>query len=84
MQSMAEYYLEQGREQGIQQGREQRARQTSIENTLAILEARFPNADLTAIKSKLEAIDDLNHLKQLNLNASIANSFNAFQERLGV
>ena len=78
MQSMAEYYLQ----QGIQQGRKQGARQTSIENTLAILETRFPNADLNAIKPKLEAIDDLNHLKQLNLNASIANSFNAFQERL--
>ena len=98
MQSMAEYYLEQGiqqgreqgiqqgREQGIQQGREQGiqqgARQMSIESTLNILNKRFPNVDVNALKPNLEAIDDLNLLKQLNLNASIANSFNAFKEDL--
>ncbi len=66
-------------EQGIQQG----ARQTNIENTIAILSARFPNNDANALKPTLEAIDDLNRLKQLNLHASLANSFHQFQQQLG-
>ena len=78
MQSMAEHYLEQGIEQGIEQG----ARQMSIENTLATLNARFPKADVNALKPNLEAIEDLNRLKQLNLIASIAETFNAFREHL--
>ena len=78
MQSMAEHYLEQGIERGIEQG----ARQVSIENTLAILQVRFPNANVNALKPRLEAINDLDRLKQLNLNASITNSFRVFQEDL--
>ena len=70
MQSMAEHYLEQG------------AREMSIESTLAILKTRFPDADINALKSKLETITDLDLLKALNLNASIAHSNEAFQERL--
>ncbi|MCY4553815.1 MAG: hypothetical protein OXC79_09095 [Candidatus Poribacteria bacterium] len=70
MQSMAEHYIEQG------------ARQTSIESTIAILNERFPQADVNALKPALEAIADLNRLKQLLLNASLANSFQAFQHEL--
>ena len=77
-QTGAEFLIEQGREQGIQQG----ARQNNIENTIAILSARFPNEDVNTLKSTLEAIDDLNRLKQLTLNASLANSFHQFQQQL--
>ena len=66
----------------IQRGIEQGARQMSIESTLATLNQRFPNADVDALKPILEAIDDLNRLRELNLNASIAESFNTFRERL--
>ena len=66
----------------IQRGIEQGARQMSIESTLATLNQRFPNADVDALKPILETIDDLNRLRELNLNASIAENFNAFQERL--
>ena len=66
----------------LQQGIEQGARQTSIESTLTILTGRFPDADVTAVKPLLEAIDDLNRLKQLNFEASIAKSFHAFREGL--
>ena len=86
MQSMADHYfeqgIEQGREQGIEQGIEQGARRNSIENTIAILNARFPNANANALKPTLEAIDDLNRLNALNLSASLANSFRQFQQRL--
>ena len=61
---------------------EQGARQNNIENTIAILSARFPNEDVNTLKSTLEAIDDLNRLKQLTLNASLANSFHQFQQQL--
>ncbi len=73
-QTMAEVLLEQGIERG--------ARETTIENTLAVLKARFPHADVNAVKPTLEAIADLNRLKQLNLNASLAPSFRAFQQGL--
>ena len=53
-----------------------------IESTLATLNQRFPNADVSVLKPILEAIDDLNQLRELNLNASVAESFNAFRERL--
>ena len=92
MQTIAEHYLQQGirqgreegREQGIAQGREQGARQMSVESTLATLNARFPNADVNALKPVLESIEDLNRLKHLNLTASIADTFTAFREHLEV
>ena len=71
---MADHYFEQGREQG--------AHQMSIETTLNILAERFSNVDADELRIRLEAITDLNKLKQLNLNAAIAESFNAFQEAL--
>ena len=72
----------QGREQGIEQGIVQGARQTSIESTLAILNERFPTADVTAVRSVLEAMGDLDRLKRLTLQASIVPSFRDFQEHL--
>ena len=77
-QTTADLLIKQGREQGIEQG----ARQAHIKNTIAILNARFPNADANALKPTLEAIDDLNRLDELNLNASLANSFRQFQQQL--
>lgn len=73
-QTMAEVLLARGIEQG--------ARETTIENILSVLTARFPQADVNALTLMLEAIADLNRLKQLNLNASLAPSFQAFQREL--
>ena len=74
--------IEQGIERGIEQGIEQGARQAMIENILAVLQARFTDADVNALIPRLEAIEDLNRLKQLNLNASLAPSFRAFRHEL--
>ncbi len=71
-----------GIQQGIEQGIEQGSRRTSIESTLAILNSRFADADVDPLTPALEAIEDLNRLKQLNLEASLVESFRAFQERL--
>ena len=74
--------IQQGIQQGIEQGIEQGSRRTSIESTLAILNTRFPNADADTLTPTLETIEDLNRLKQLTLEASLVDSFRAFQERL--
>ncbi len=80
--SVYQHLVETAAEERYQQGIEQGTRQTSIESTLTILTERFPNADVPAVKPLLEAIEDLNRLKQLNLAASIARSFRAFREQL--
>ncbi len=69
-------------QRGMERGMERGAREATIENMLVVLSARFPTADVNAIKPRLEAIADLNRLKELSLEASIAESFNAFRERL--
>ena len=74
--------FEQGFKQGFKQGFERGARETTIETTLAILTARFPHADVNALKPTLEAIADLNRLNELNLTASLTPSFQAFQHGL--
>ena len=75
-------FYERVMQRGIEQGIERGARQTTIENTLAILTARFPHADVDALRPTLEAITDLDRLKQLNLTASLTPSFEAFQHGL--
>ena len=77
-QTMAEVLFARGIEQGIERG----ARETTIENTLAILTARFPHAEANALKPTLEVIADLERLKALNLRASLVPSFRAFQQDL--
>ncbi len=77
-----EHVIQRGIEQGYEQGIEQGARQTSIENTLAVIKARFPHADVNALIPRLETIADIDQLKQVNLEASLAASFHDFQETL--
>ncbi len=71
-----------GEQRGHQQGIEQGARQTSIESTLAVLNKRFPDAEVETLTPALEAIEDLNRLKHLNLEASFIETFHAFQDLL--
>ena len=80
--SVYQHLAEERYQQGIEQGIEQGARQMSIESTVAILNSRFPHIDTNALRSRLEALDDLDRLRQVNLQASIAKSFEAFQEDL--
>ena len=75
----AESLIQQGIQQGVEQGREQGARQTSIESTLTLLTRRFPDADVPGLKPRLEAIEDLERLKALNLEASFVEDFQTFQ-----
>ena len=77
-QTAAESLIQHGKAQGIEQG----AREMSIESTLRILRGRFPGADISLVEPRLEAIEDLDRLRELNFNASIAKSFRAFREEL--
>ena len=79
---MTESIIERIEQRGLQQGIEQGARQTSIKSTLAILNTRFPEADVETLTPALEAIDDINRLQQLILEASVIDTFRAFQERV--
>ena len=74
--------IEQGDERGYKRGVKQGARQICIEITLATLKERFPNDDVDPLIPRLEAIADINQLKQVNLNASLADSFLEFQKAL--
>ena len=58
--------IEEGREEGIVQGGRQRA----IEDILEILEIRFDMPETHPLSTRIAAIDDLQHLKQL-LRAAI-------------
>lgn len=75
-------FYEQAKQRWIEQGIEQGARQMSIESTLSLLEKRFPEADVNALQPTLNAIEDLNRLKALNLDASFVESFQAFRDCL--
>ena len=75
---MAGSIIELSEQRGIEQG----SRQTSIERTLAILNFRFPDVDVDRLTAALEGIEDLNRLKQLNLEAFSVESFRAFQDCL--
>lgn len=79
---MMKRWLEEGKQKGIEQGIERGARETTIENTLAVIAERFPFAEITPLRSTLEAIADLNRLKHLSLTASLAPSFEAFEYKL--
>lgn len=74
--------IEQGRQQGIEQGRQQGTREYAIESTIAVLNARFPNADVNTVKIALEAMQNLERLKELNLKASLTPSFEDFLRAL--
>jgi len=64
-------------QEGIEQGIEQGAREYAIENTFAVLMARFPQSDVNAVKLALETVPNLGRLKQLNLTASLTPTFEA-------
>lgn len=71
-------------ERVIQRGIEQGERRASIESTLAILTRQFPEAEVDTLKPTLEAIEDINQLKQLNLQASFVETFQEFKQHVDV
>ena len=76
--SRAHRLLDEGREQGIKQGE----RKGTIESILALLGARFQSETVQALKPAIEAIDDLQRLRELLLAAYKAQSVDAFTKTL--
>lgn len=70
------------RQQHLQEGIERGARENAIENIVAVLNARFPHNDINTVKAALETINNLEHLKQLNLRASLTPGFEDFRRAL--
>lgn len=66
----------------MQRGIELGLRQAHIKSTIDILSGRFPEDDANVLKPKLEAIEDLDRLDRLTLNASLVTSFREFERQL--
>ena len=76
--SIVRYFTERATQQGHQAG----ARESTIEDILEVLALRFQSDVAQTIKLNLEAIDDLQHLKQLHRTAILADRLEDFQQVL--
>ena len=76
--SVVQYFTEKGIEQGIKQGGRERA----IEDLLEVLEIRFGLAASDPLVARIEATDDVQHLKQLFREAVQVPSLDAFRRLL--
>ncbi len=76
--SFAQYIKQLGIEQGIEQGE----RRSTIEAILDVLEIRFDLSEAHPLSTRIAAIDDLQHLKQLLRAAIQVSSLEAFEQAL--
>jgi predicted transposase YdaD len=80
--SFAQYIKQQGIEEGIEEGIEQGGRQRAIEDILEVLEIRFDLSEAHPLSTRIAAIEDLQHLKQLHRAAIQVPNLEAFQRVL--
>ena len=84
--TLVEYLTEkataEAHKQGVQQGVQQGEKKRAIEDILDVLEIRLNPNEANTLKPELEAIDDLQHLKQLHRAAVIANIPEDFRKAL--
>ena len=80
--SVIQHFAEQGIEQGIEQGREQGREQVGREFILDVLALRFQPEDVQQLASRIEAIEDVQRLKQLHRAAIQVPSLEAFRHLL--
>ncbi|MXX12607.1 MAG: hypothetical protein F4Z86_04025 [Gemmatimonadetes bacterium] len=80
--SFAQYIKQLGIEQGIEKGIEQGGRQRAIEDILEVLEIRFDLSEAHPLSTRIEAIEDLQRLKQLHRAAIQVPNLEAFQRVL--
>ena len=76
--SIVRYFTERATQQGHQAG----ARESTIEDILEVLALRFQSDVAQTVKPNLEAIDDLQRLRQLRRTAILADRFEDFQQVL--
>ena len=78
MQSMADHYLE----RGIAQGRQEGEKRGTIESILALLDMRFERDAVAALRPALEAIDDLQVLREVLLEVPESENLETFKRTL--
>ncbi len=78
-QSLTQQSREEAREQGLEEGIEQGERRSTIAAILEVLEIRFDLNEAHPLSTRIAAIDDLQHLKQLHRAAVQAPNLDAFQ-----
>ena len=76
--SIVRYFVERATQQGHQAG----VRESTIEGILEVLALRFQSDVAQTVKPNLEAIDDLQRLKQLRRTAVLADRPEDFQQVL--
>ena len=79
---IVEYLAPKAHEQGVQQGIQRGVRESTRENILEILAIRLQPDAAETFKPTLEAIDDLQRLKQLHRAAILAESPEDFTQAL--
>ena len=75
-------YVQEAEERGLERGLERGQRESAIEFILTLLSDRFQPDAVQALKPTLEAIDDLERLKQLLRTVPKTPSLEAFTETL--
>ena len=80
--SLFQSLTQQGREESFEQGREQGEKRSTIEAILDVLEIRFDLSEAHPLSTRITAIDDLQHLKQLLRTAIQVPNIEAFQRVL--
>ncbi len=80
--SIVQYFTEKALEQGIEQGIEQGGRERTVEALLDVLEIRFGLAASDSLASRIEAIDNVQRLKQLHRAAIQVPSLEEFRRLL--
>lgn len=75
-------FFQRQREKFIAQGITQGAKEATLKNLLAVLNAKFHAEAVRALTPALQNIDDLQRLEQLHLTAVNAKSLEAFVETL--
>ncbi len=80
--SLFQSLTQQSREESFEQGREQGEKRSTIEAILDVLEIRFDLSKAHPLSTRIAAMDDLQHLKQLHRAAIQVPNIEAFQRVL--
>ena len=73
--SILQHLMQQPLQEARQEGRELGARESTIDNLIEVLDARFNDSDVDVYKPIFKAITDLQLLKQLHRTALRAPTF---------
>ena len=76
--SVYQHITEKARAEGLELGLERGAKESTIESILMFLDDRLENVNTEVLKPALEAIDDLQRLRDLLREAAKTESFEAF------